>query len=196
MKKNTGLIILGIVVVIVIALFATFKTNYNNFVELQEEVKEKESTIDVALERRADLIPNLVETIKGYTKHESNTLESVINLRSSSYDSVARNDKVELNNKLTTEINKIMVIIEKYPELKANDNFKYLTKQLTKNFVHLLINIPPSIKIYRDCSHISKLQYSLKTLPSIFYQLLHKLSTFHFIAYTAKLYGYVTLHNK
>ena len=121
-------IIIAIVIILILFVFIT----QNSLIKLDNKVEEAFSTMDIYLKKRWDLIPNLVENIKGYAKHESNTLESVINLRSSSYDSVARNDKVELNNKLTTEINKIMVIIEKYPELKANDNFKDLTKQLTK----------------------------------------------------------------
>ena len=121
-------IIIAIVIILILFVFIT----QNSLIKLDNKVEEAFSTMDIYLKKRWDLIPNLVETIKGYTKHESNTLESVINLRNNSYDSITSNDKVEVNNKLTTEINKIMVIIEKYPELKANDNFKDLTKQLTK----------------------------------------------------------------
>ena len=130
MKKNTGLIILGIVVVIVIALFATFKTNYNNFVELQEEVKEKESTIDVALERRADLIPNLVSTVKGYASHEEKIINNITSARENLLKANDIEEKSEANNELTKAIDALMVIVENYPDLKTNTNFINLQDEL------------------------------------------------------------------
>ena len=88
--------------------------------------------MDVYLKKRWDLIPNIVETVKGYAKHEKSTLEEVINLRNSSYDKMNTNDKVETNNKLSQGISKLMAIAESYPELKANENFKDLSNQLTR----------------------------------------------------------------
>ena len=88
--------------------------------------------MDVYLKKRWDLIPNIVETVKGYAKHEKSTLEEVINLRNSSYDKMNTNDKVETNNKLSQGISKLMAIAESYPELKANENFKDLSKLLVK----------------------------------------------------------------
>lgn len=121
-------IIIAIVIILILFVFIT----QNSLINLDNKVEEAFSTMDVYLKKRWDLIPNLVETVKGYAKHESNTLENVIKLRNSSYDSIATDNKVEVNNKLTTEINKIMAIAENYPDLKANESFKDLTKQLTK----------------------------------------------------------------
>lgn len=121
-------IIIAIVVVLLLLVFTT----YNSFVKLNNKVEEAFSTMDVYLKKRWDLIPNIVETVKGYAKHEKSTLEEVINLRNSSYDKMNTNDKVETNNKLSQGISKLMAIAESYPELKANENFKDLSSQLTR----------------------------------------------------------------
>ncbi len=121
-------IIIAVVVVLLLLVFTT----YNSFVKLNNKVEEAFSTMDVYLKKRWDLIPNIVETVKGYAKHEKSTLEEVINLRNSSYDKMNQNDKVEVNNKLSQGISKLMAIAEAYPELKANENFKDLSNQLTK----------------------------------------------------------------
>ena len=121
-------IIIAVVVVLLLLVFTT----YNNFVKLNNKVEEAFSTMDVYLKKRWDLIPNIVETVKGYAKHEKSTLEEVINLRNNSYDKMNQNDKVEVNNKLSQGISKLMAIAEAYPDLKANENFKDLSSQLTK----------------------------------------------------------------
>lgn len=121
-------VIIAIVVVLLLLVFTT----YNSFVKLNNKVEEAFSTMDVYLKKRWDLIPNIVETVKGYAKHEKSTLEEVINLRNSSYDKMNTNDKVETNNKLSQGISKLMAIAESYPELKANENFKDLSNQLTR----------------------------------------------------------------
>ena len=88
--------------------------------------------MDVYLKKRWDLIPNIVETIKGYVKHEQETLEEVINLSNNSYDKMNADDKIAVNNKMSQEISKLMAIVESYPDLKASENFKDLSNQLTK----------------------------------------------------------------
>ena len=121
-------IIITIIVLIIIYLWAT----YNSLIKLSNTVKESFSTMDVYLKKRWDLIPNIVETVKGYAKHEKSTLKEVIELRNSTYDNMSTNEKVDVNNKLSERIDKLMVIAEEYPVLKANDNFKDLSQQLTK----------------------------------------------------------------
>lgn len=121
-------IIVAIVVILLLLVFST----YNSLVKLNNRVEEAFSTMDVYLKKRWDLIPNIVETVKGYAKHEKETLEEVINLRNSSYDKMNTNDKVDVNNKISQGITKLMAIAEAYPELKANENFKDLSNQLTK----------------------------------------------------------------
>ena len=88
--------------------------------------------MDVYLKKRWDLIPNIVETVKGYVKHKQETLEEVINLRNNSYDKMNADDKIAVNNKMSQEISKLMAIVESYPDLKASENFKDLSNQLTK----------------------------------------------------------------
>jgi LemA protein len=122
-------IIIGIFILLVIYLLIT----YNGFVRENNKVNEAFATMDVYLKKRWDLIPNLVETVKGYAKHEKDTLEMVVNLRNSgnNYDKLSDEEKINTNQKLTSGINKIMALAEAYPELKANENFKDLSNQLS-----------------------------------------------------------------
>ena len=121
-----------IIIIVVILIIVYFIATYNSFVKLNNEVEEAFSTMDVYLKKRWDLIPNIVETLKGYTKHEKSTLKEIVELRNSVYENMSVNEKVDINNKLSQKINKLMAIAEAYPELKANENFKDLTQQLTK----------------------------------------------------------------
>ena len=86
--------------------------------------------MDVYLKKRWDLIPNLVEVVKGYSTYEKDTLENVMRLRNTSYEDMSNTTKLEVNNKINYAINVLMAITEKYPELKANDNFKNLSNEL------------------------------------------------------------------
>ena len=88
--------------------------------------------MDVYLKKRWDLIPNIVESVKGYANHEKDTLTEVIRLRNSIYDDMSDSQKIKTNMQLSNQIAKVMVLAEAYPELKANENFKDLSKQLTK----------------------------------------------------------------
>lgn len=105
---------------------------YNNLVGLNNKVKEAFATMDVYLKKRWDLIPNVIETVKSYAKYENETLENIVNLRSNAYDKKSINDKIDTNEKLTSDISKLMILVENYPELKANQNFLDLSAQLTK----------------------------------------------------------------
>ena len=121
-------IIIAIIVLIIIYAFAL----YNSFVKLNNKVKEAFSTMDVYLKKRWDLIPNIVETVKGYAKHEKDTLKEVVELRNSVYDKMSDDEKIKTNEQLSSGINKIMALAEAYPDLKANENFKDLSKELSK----------------------------------------------------------------
>ena len=121
-------IIITIIVLIVIYALAI----YNSFVQLNNKVKEAFSTMDVYLKKRWDLIPNIVETVKGYEKKEKATLKEVVELRNSAYEKMSDQEKIKTNEQLSSGINKIMALAEAYPELKANENFKDLSNQLTK----------------------------------------------------------------
>lgn len=123
---------LWIVIAIVVVLLLLVLSTYNSLVRLNNRVGEAFSTMDVYLKKRWDLIPNIVETVKGYAKHEKETLEGVISLRNGAYDKMSDDEKVEANNELSRGITKIMALAEAYPDLKANENFKDLSRELSK----------------------------------------------------------------
>lgn len=123
------MIIYILIAVFVLLLIFTI-VEYNSFVQLNNKVKEAFSTMDVYLKKRWDLIPNLVESVKGYAKHEQKTLEEVISLRSGTYNDMSDDKKLKTNIQLASGINKLMLLAERYPDLKANQNFLDLSKQL------------------------------------------------------------------
>ena len=120
------IIVLGILALLVIYVISV----YNKLVNSRNKVENQWSQIDVQLKRRADLIPNLVETVKGYAKHEEGTLTKVIEMRNKAVNASSVNEKVEANNELTGALSRLMVIAEAYPELKANTNFVSLQNDL------------------------------------------------------------------
>lgn len=119
-------IILGIVVVLIIAVIGM----YNSLVQSKIKVDNAWSQIDVQLQRRFDLIPNFVETVKGYMTHEKETFEKIASLRTSWANANSVSEKAELDNQLSTTLKTIMAVSENYPELKANQNFSELSKEL------------------------------------------------------------------
>ena len=127
----TGLIIGIIVGVLAVIIIAYVITTYNTFVKLTNLADEGFSTMDVHLKKRWDLVPNLVATVKGYAKHEKETFEKVVALRNGAYDNMSPEAKMDVNNQLTAGITKLLALAEAYPELKANENFRDLSKQLT-----------------------------------------------------------------
>ena len=96
---------------------------YNGLVKLRNRVRDQWAQIDVQLKRRFDLIPNLVETVKGYTKHESETLENVVKARNTYLSASTPEAQMEANGELTQAISKLFALTEAYPDLKANTNF-------------------------------------------------------------------------
>ena len=119
-----------IFIVIVLVIILSVIVMYNDLVRLRNKVKDAWSQIDVQLQRRFDLIPNLVESVKGYMNHEKETLTKVTELRSSWANATTINEKVELENQLTSALKTIMAVSENYPELKANTNFSELSEEL------------------------------------------------------------------
>lgn len=120
--------IIPLVIIAVVAVW--FIGTYNGFIQLKNKVEEAFSTMDVYLVKRYDLIPNLVETVKGYAKHESQTLENVIKARNAAIGAVTPAEKIESENQLSGVLTKFMALSESYPELKANTNFIDLQNQL------------------------------------------------------------------
>lgn len=120
------IVIVVIVVVVVIAAIAL----YNNLVKLRNMVDNAWSQVDVQLQRRLDLIPNLVETVKGYASHERGTLDEVIQARSAVMGAATPQGKMEADNVLTGALKSLFAVAEAYPDLKANANFQQLQSEL------------------------------------------------------------------
>ena len=128
-----SLIAVIVVVILLIVLVGWYISTRNNFVRLKNKVEEAWATIDVYLKKRYDLIPNLVETVKGYAKHESETLESVVKARNLSVGAKTMEEKMQAGNKLTSSLTRLFTAVsESYPDLKANANFLDLQGQLKK----------------------------------------------------------------
>lgn len=122
------IIIIALIAIIVIYFLFTF----NKLIRLNNNVKEAFATMDVYLKKRWDLIPNVVETVKGYAKHEKDTLKEIVNLRNNvDYDKLSDNDKISKNSELSKGITKLMALAEAYPDLKANENFLSLNNELS-----------------------------------------------------------------
>ena len=132
---GTGTVLL-IVIVVGLGLFllialAVVAGMYNGLVRLRNESKNSWAQIDVQLKRRHDLIPNLVETVRGYATHESKTLENVIAARNQAMGAGSIDDKIKAEGQLTGALSRLMVVMEQYPDLKANQNFLALQEELT-----------------------------------------------------------------
>lgn len=123
------LIIIGIIVIILIIAIVAI---YNGLVGARNKVKNAWSQIDVQLNRRTDLIPNLIETVKGYAKHEKTVFNDVTSARSNLMNASTVKDTESANNQLTESLKTLFAVAENYPELKANENFKELQKQLSE----------------------------------------------------------------
>jgi LemA protein len=124
---NIIMIVLGILVVGVIAWLIAV---YNGLITLRNRTDEAWSDIDVQLKRRYDLIPNLVETVKGYARHEAETMEKVVQARAAAMGAQSTHDKAEAENMLTNTLKSLFAISENYPDLKANQNFLQLQDDL------------------------------------------------------------------
>lgn len=127
---KSGLII-GIVVVLALVLGGCqFVTERNKLATEREAIKGDWSQVESDLQRRADLIPNLVETVKGYAKEETTVIQSVANARAQLINGKTPQEKIDANNQLTGALSRLLVVVENYPNLKANENFKQLQFEL------------------------------------------------------------------
>ncbi len=125
------LLIAGVVVLIILfSLYSLFKGSYNRFVTLDEAVKSSWAQVENQLQRRYDLIPNLVETVRGYAKQEKEVLVEVTNARAKVGGAANIPDKIAANNELTGALSRLLVVVERYPELKSNQNFLRLQDEL------------------------------------------------------------------
>jgi len=123
---DISLILIGVAVVIGVYAVAA----YNSFVTLKQRIKEALSGIDVQLKRRTDLIPNLVETVKGYAKHEKSVFENVTKARTAMMGAETISEKAEADNMFTSALKSVFAVAEAYPQLQANKGFQDLQRQL------------------------------------------------------------------
>lgn len=121
-----GLIGILVLAVVVLAIM------YNGLIAKRNQVESVFSTIDVMLKKRYDLIPNLVDTVKGYMQHERETLERITQLRAQALNSRSDDEKVAIDNQMAAPLRQLMVAVESYPELKANQNFLHLQASLNE----------------------------------------------------------------
>ena len=152
---------MGWIILIIAALLVLFVIKlYNDLVSLRQKVKNGWSQIDVQLQRRFDLIPNLVDTVKAYMSHESEVLTKVAELRTAWANAGTVKEKSELDNELSSTLKTIMAVSENYPELKANENFAQLQEELqnTEN------KIAFSRQFYNDIT--TKYNTKLEVVPS------------------------------
>lgn len=157
MKKSKTLIIVGVVIV---ALVGIFIGKYNSMVGLSEDVDAKFSNIDTQLQRRVDLIPNLVNAVKGYMAHEQEAIDKVTDARAKLANASNVAEKAEADNELTSALNNFLAIAENYPDLKASENFTNLTDELagTEN------RIAVARKDYNDA--VKDFNTSIKRFPN------------------------------
>jgi LemA protein len=125
------LILLGVLLVLALIIGLWLMGAYNGLVRLRQAVKNAWAQIDVQLKRRHDLIPNLVNTVKGYAAHEKDTLERVVNARARATSATLPADKIKAEGELSSALARLLVVAEAYPDLKANQNFLELQRELT-----------------------------------------------------------------
>jgi len=151
---------ISIIIILAFVLVLYFITKYNSFIKLKNHVKESWSDIDVQLKRRYDLIPNLVNTVKGYADHENAVFEKVTEARSKAINAQTVAEKSEADNLVAGTLKSIFAIAEAYPELKANTNFLQLQNELsdTEN------KIQAARRFYN--SNVKEMNIQIETFPS------------------------------
>lgn len=154
-------VVIGIIVVI--AIVCAIVGVYNNLVTLRNRIDNAWQNIDTQLQRRCDLIANLVETVKGYAKHEKETLEAVISARNATVSADSPDKKMEANNVLSGALRQLFAVAESYPDLKANTNFAHLQATLedTENKVSY------ARQSYNDC--VLNYNNAIQTFPGVIF---------------------------
>lgn len=128
MKKSTIIIIAVVAVIAILVILGV--SAYNGMISKRETVDSSLSNLDVMLQRRADLVPNLVNTVKGYASHEKEAIDSVTEARTKMVNAGSVGEKAEANNELSKSLNALMLVVENYPDLKASTNFVQLSDEL------------------------------------------------------------------
>lgn len=162
--RNGALMIPVVIgIIIVIAIVCAIVGVYNNLVTLRNRIDNAWQNIDTQLQRRCDLIANLVETVKGYAKHEKETLEAVISARNATVSADSPDKKMEANNALSGALRQLFAVAESYPDLKANTNFAHLQATLedTENKVSY------ARQSYNDC--VLNYNNAIQTFPGVIF---------------------------
>ena len=128
--QKTGLIIIGIIILVVLIPYGYLKGTYNSLVTMDESVKAAWAQVENQLQRRSDLIPNLVETVKGFASQEKDVFIKVTEARSRVAGAGTISDKIDANNQLSSALSRLLVVVERYPELKSDTNFIRLQDEL------------------------------------------------------------------
>ena len=164
-NKNGGRNMIGIIITIVIVtlIVLIFLGYYNKIIRLENRIDNSWAQIDVQLRRRADLIPNLTETVKGYMKHEKETLENVTKARASLMTAKTPQENIDADNILTGALKTLFAVAENYPDLKANKNFLNLQDELT----HTEDKITYARQHYNDT--ILSFNNTIETFPGIIF---------------------------
>lgn len=155
-----GIIVAVVLVVLLLAFAIWWISARNSFVSMENQYEEAFHNIDIYLKKRYDLIPNLVNTVKGYAAHESGTLEKVMEARSKAQSAATPAEKIEANAQLTQTMRNFNMVMERYPELKANTNFLDLQNQL-KGIENELANVR---KYYN--ATIKQFNTKIRTFPA------------------------------
>lgn len=150
------LAVVGVVIVIALWLLIT----YNSLITLRNRVREAWSQIDIQLKRRSSLIPNLVEAVKGYVKHEKDVLENVTKARSALVGAGSPHEKAAANDMLTGALKSLFAVAEAYPDLKASENFKQLQEELSDTET----KVAAARQFYN--TNVLDLNNNLETIPS------------------------------
>jgi LemA protein len=127
---SKGLIAIVVIIILVLIFFSMYISTKNTLVQKNEQVKESWSQVDVVLQRRADLIPNLVETVKAFASHETEVFTAIANARSALLGAKSPQEKIAANNSLDGAIGRLLAISENYPQLRSNENFLRLQDEL------------------------------------------------------------------
>lgn len=149
-------IVIGIILVIIFWVAGT----YNSLVQLRERVRNQWKQVDVQLQKRFDLIPNLVNTVKGYAQHEKTVFEEITKARTQVSQAVRPEDKIKAENALSAGVSRLFAVAENYPDLKANTNFLQLQDELSK----IESKIADARMFYNDI--VMKLNAKIQTFPS------------------------------
>ena len=155
-----AIVVVAVLVVLLLAFAIWWISARNSFVSMENQYEEAFHNIDIYLKKRYDLIPNLVNTVKGYAAHESGTLEKVMEARSKAQSAATPAEKIEANAQLTQTMRNFNMVLERYPELKANTNFLDLQNQL-KGIENELANVR---KYYN--ATIKQFNTKIRTFPA------------------------------